>query len=709
MLGDAAVAVHPEDPRYKNLIGQFIDLPLANRRIPIIADDHCDPEFGTGCVKITPAHDFNDYEVGKRHQLPLINIFDKNAAVLPQAHEEFKGLDRFQARKAIIKSLNALQLLEKIEDHALKIPKGDRSGTIIEPWLTDQWYVATKPLAEPAINVVEQGKIQFIPQQYENMYFSWMRNIQDWCISRQLWWGHRIPAWYDDSGNVYVERNEDAVRKKYNLGDIPLQQDNDVLDTWFSSGLWTFSTLGWPEQTERLKTFHPTDVLVTGFDIIFFWVARMIMLTLHLTKDEKGASQVPFKTVYVHGLVRDGQGQKMSKSKGNVLDPLDLIDGIELDQLIKKRTKGMMQPKLADKIVRQTKAEFPAGINAYGTDALRFTNCSLASTGRDIKFDMGRIEGYRNFCNKLWNAAHFVIDNTEQYTNNTDHELVELSAVDQWIISELQRTISSITHHLDNFRFDLASQALYEFVWDEYCAWYLELVKPVLWDENASLERQHGTQQTLVCVLEVILRLAHPFMPFITEEIWQKIKKTADVAGETIMLQAWPEESKNLINQTAEDDISWIKSFMLGIRQIRGEMNIAMSKQLNVLLKNASDLDQKRASDYAPLLKKLAKIASIDNATPKEVLPLSATALIGDMELLVPMAGLINKEAELARLDKEIKRLSSEADRIIQKLSNSNFVDKAPAAVIEKEHKKRDQATHAIEKLKEQYQNISDI
>ncbi|KUJ92091.1 MAG: valyl-tRNA synthetase, partial [Pseudomonas sp. 63_8] len=575
MLGDSAVAVHPEDERYKALIGSYVELPLLGRRIPIIADDYCDPEFGTGCVKITPAHDFNDYEVGKRHNLPLINIFDKNAAVLTTAQvfnldgsvneqveanipAQFAGLDRFEARKQIVAAFEAAGLLEKIEDHALKVPKGDRSGTVIEPWLTDQWYVSTKPLAEKAIAVVESGEIQFVPKQYENMYFSWMRDIQDWCISRQLWWGHRIPAWYDDAGNVYVGRDEAEVRAKHNLGDIALRQDEDVLDTWFSSGLWTFSTLGWPQQTDFLKTFHPTDVLVTGFDIIFFWVARMIMLSTHLT------GQIPFKTVYVHGLVRDGQGQKMSKSKGNVLDPLDIVDGIDLEALVAKRTSGMMQPKLAEKIAKQTRAEFPEGIAAYGTDALRFTNLALASTGRDIKFDMGRVEGYRNFCNKLWNAANFVIENTDNQDTGINGEAVELSPVDRWIISALQRTEADVTRHLDAFRFDLAAQTLYEFIWDEYCAWYLELVKPVLWDENAPIERQRGTRRTLVRVLEVILRLAHPFMPFITEEIWQRIKAQAGVQGETLMLQPWPVANESRIDAAAEGDIEWVKQLMLG-------------------------------------------------------------------------------------------------------------------------------------------------
>ncbi|WP_462382056.1 valine--tRNA ligase [Pseudomonas sp. Marseille-QA0892] len=725
MLGDSAVAVHPEDERYKHLIGQFIELPLVGRRIPIVADEYCDPEFGTGCVKITPAHDFNDYEVGKRHSLPLINIFDADAAVIPKAQvfsidgslntdvdtslpSEYAGLDRFEARKQIVAAFDALGLLEKIEDHALKVPKGDRSGTVIEPWLTDQWYVSTKPLAEKAIAAVESGEIQFVPKQYENMYFSWMRDIQDWCISRQLWWGHRIPAWYDDAGNVYVGRDEAEVRAKHGLEETALHQDDDVLDTWFSSGLWTFSTLGWPEQTEALKTFHPTDVLVTGFDIIFFWVARMIMLSTHLT------GQIPFKTVYVHGLVRDGQGQKMSKSKGNVLDPLDIVDGIDLDTLLAKRTTGLMQPKLAEKIAKQTKAEFPEGIASYGTDALRFTFCSLATTGRDIKFDMGRVEGYRNFCNKLWNAANFVIENTDGKDTGVTAEgavdaPVELSSVDRWIISQLQRTEADVTRHLDAFRFDLATQTLYEFIWDEYCAWYLELVKPVLWDEHAPIERQRGTRRTLIRVLEVILRLAHPFMPFITEEIWQRIKAQAGVNGDTLMLQPWPVANEARIDAAAEGDIEWVKTLMLGVRQIRGEMNISMAKRIDVMLANANDEDRRRLNENLPLLTKLAKLESVRVLEANEEAPMSATALVGDMQVLVPMAGLIDKAAELARLDKELQRLQGEVKRVGGKLSNEGFVAKAPADVIEKERAKLAEAEQAVAKLAEQREKIASL
>ncbi|WP_153772662.1 valine--tRNA ligase [Pseudomonas sp. MNR3A] len=723
LLGDVAVAVNPTDERYQALIGKFVELPLVGRRIPIIADDYCDPEFGTGCVKITPAHDFNDYEVGKRHNLPLLNIFHKNATVLAAVQAfnldgsvnenldtllpaQYAGLDRFVARKQMVADLDAQGLLVSVDDHALKVPKGDRSGTVIEPWLTDQWYVSTKPLAEPAIAAVEDGRIQFVPKQYENMYFSWMRDIQDWCISRQLWWGHRIPAWYDEAGQVYVGRNEEEVRTKHGLGsDVVLRQDDDVLDTWFSSGLWTFSTLGWPEQTEFLKKFHSTDVLVTGFDIIFFWVARMIMLTMHLIKNEDGTPQVPFKTVYVHGLVRDGQGQKMSKSKGNVLDPLDIVDGITLEALLEKRTSGLMQPKLAEKIAKQTKAEFPEGIASYGTDALRFTFCSLASTGRDIKFDMGRVEGYRNFCNKIWNAARYVLDKGEDCGQNG--EAYELSLADRWIISQLQRTEAEVTRQLEQFRFDLASQALYEFVWNQYCDWYLELSKPVLWDENAPIERARGTRRTLVRVLEVVLRLAHPFMPFITEEIWQRIAPLAGVQGKTIMLQPWPVANESRIDAGAEGDIEWLKELMVGLRNIRAEMNIGPGKPLPLFLKNANADDQRRLQENEALLKKLAKVETFTVLGEQDEAPLSATALVGDLQVLVPMAGLIDKDAELARLNKEIQRLQGEVQRVGGKLSNAAFVDKAPPAVIEKERAKLAESEQALANFTEQHARIA--
>lgn len=726
VLGDTAVAVHPEDERYQHLIGKTLRLPLVGREIPIVADEYVDPKFGTGCVKITPAHDFNDYEVGKRHNLTLINVLDADGAILKTAQafnidgsvktdidtvlpQAYAGLDRFEARKVVVADFEKLGLLEKIEDHALKVPRGDRSGTVIEPWLTDQWYVKASVLAKPAIEAVEDGRIQFVPKQYENMYFAWMRNIQDWCISRQLWWGHQIPAWYDEQGKVYVGRDEDEVRKQYNLGaDVTLKQDPDVLDTWFSSGLWTFSTLGWPEQTEFLKTFHPSSVLVTGFDIIFFWVARMIMLTMYLIKDEKGNPQVPFKTVYVHGLVRDGQGQKMSKSKGNVLDPLDIIDGIDLETLVKKRTSGLMRPQDAAKIDKQTRKEYADGIAAYGTDALRFTFCSLASTGRDINFDMNRVEGYRNFCNKIWNAARYVLMQCDDQDCGQNGESVELTLADRWIISALQRTEAEVSRHLDQFRFDLATQSLYEFIWNQYCDWYLELSKPVLWDESAPVERLRGTRRTLVRVLETVLRLAHPFMPFITEEIWQSIKGFAGKSGDSIMLQAYPVADETKIDTQAEADIEWLKAFINGIRNIRAEMNINPGKPLEVLLNHYNAEDKRRLQDNEAFLKKLAKLDSVTLLTGNDAPP-SATALVGDMEVLVPIAGLIDKEAELARLEKEIQKLTAEAQRTSGKLSNASFVEKAPAEVIEKERAKLAEAEQAISRLNEQRSKIINL
>ncbi|HSB95241.1 MAG TPA: valine--tRNA ligase [Spongiibacteraceae bacterium] len=708
MLGDTAVAVNPHDERYQHLIGKMIKLPLTEREIPIIADDYVDKEFGTGCVKITPAHDFNDYEVGKRHHCPLINIFTADAIINDNAPEKYRGLDRFAARKQVVADLEALDLVEKIEPHTLKVPRGDRSGVVIEPWLTDQWYVDAKKLAIPAIAAVENGDIQFVPQQYENMYFSWMRDIQDWCISRQLWWGHQIPAWYDNSGNIYVGRSEAEVRAKNNLGDAPLRRDDDVLDTWFSSALWTFSTLGWPEQTADLKTFHPTNVLVTGFDIIFFWVARMIMLTLHFIKDENGVPQVPFRQVYVHGLVRDAEGQKMSKSKGNVLDPIDLIDGIDLESLVAKRTSGMMQPQLAAKVEKSTRKQFPEGIAPYGTDALRFTYYSLASTGRDIKFDIGRIDGFRNFCNKIWNATRYVLSNCEEQDcgANGDSDYT-LSLADRWIISALQRTEAEVEKAFAGYRFDFAAQAIYEFVWNEYCDWYLELSKPVLWDETADPAQKKGTRRTLIRVLEATLRLLHPLMPFITEEIWQRVAPLTGRTGDTIMLQNYPLADETRIDAGAEADIAWLKAVILGVRNIRGEMNISPAQEIPLLLRNGDAEDRRRSAANATFLKKLAKIASIDWLEVDAEAPLAATQLAGSMELLVPMAGLIDKGAELARLNKEIDKLGKELEKLEGKLGNSDFTARAPAEVVAKEREKCLSLQTALTQLKNQQQAIA--
>ena len=705
MLGDCAVAVHPEDERYADLIGRTVILPLCDREIPIIADDYVDREFGTGCVKITPAHDFNDYEMGRRHGLPIINILNDDAAINDTAPKSYRGLDRLEARHRVVADMDALGLLDKVVGHTLSVPRGDRSGVVIEPYLTDQWYVDAKKMATPAIAAVENGDIQFVPKQWENTYFAWMRDIQDWCISRQLWWGHRIPAWYDTDGNFYVGENEEAVRKENTLGDETiLCQDEDVLDTWFSSALWTFSTLGWPDETEELATFHPSSVLVTGFDIIFFWVARMIMMTLHLRQE------VPFHTVYIHGLVRDSDGQKMSKSKGNVIDPIDLIDGIELEQLILKRTSGMMQPQLATKIEKSTRRQFPDGIESYGTDALRFTYYSLASTGRDIKFDIGRIEGYRNFCNKIWNAARYVLMNCEDEDCGTQNDsTVELSLADRWIISKLQETTAEVTRAVANYRFDMASQALYEFIWNEYCDWYLELSKSVLWDDDASHEAKRGTRQTLIRVLEIWLRMLHPMMPFITEEIWQSVGPLAGKLGPTIMLQPYPEPNEHDIDFRANEDIEWLKVVIEGVRNIRGEMNIPPGKELSVLLRKGDENDRLRLSKNSQYLRKLAKISHIDWLAADDAVPLAATALAGELEILVPMAGLIDKDAEINRLNREIGKLESDQTRLQGKLGNAAFVDKAPAAVVAKEKDKMHTQRQALETLREQLQRIRGI
>jgi valyl-tRNA synthetase len=718
MLGDCAVAVHPNDERYKHMIGELVELPLTGRKIPIIADEeHVDPEFGTGCVKITPAHDFNDYAVWQRHrdevaitEQPhggLINIFTVDAAIrtnsgsennlIPQA---YIGMDRYQARKQILADLDSAGLLQETREHKLMVPHGDRSGAVIEPLLTNQWYVKVGPLAEPAIKVVEDGTIRFIPDNWKNTYFSWMRDIQDWCISRQIWWGHRIPAWYDKAGNIYVGRSEDEIRAEHNLdSEYELTQDPDVLDTWFSSALWPFSTLGWPEETERLKTFYPTSVLVTGFDIIFFWVARMIMMGL------KFMGEVPFREVYVHGLVRDGEGQKMSKSKGNVLDPIDVIDGIDLESLINKRTRNMMQPHLAERIERLTRKNIPDGIPAFGTDALRFTFAAMAATGRDIKFDINRIEGYRNYCNKLWNAARYVLMNTENHDCGLESE-VELSAADQWITSRLQETIKTATSAVESYRFDHMAQAIYDFTWNEYCDWYLELSKTILNSDSVTELQKQGTRRTLIVVMENLLRLAHPIIPYITEEIWQRVAPLAGVEGETIMLQSYPEYNGDLVNRQATDDIDWAMAFILGVRRIKAEMDIAPGKPVPVLLSHASSEDEQRLEAARPYINFLAKTESIELLQPGKHEPESAIALVGEMKILIPLAGLIDKDAELTRLQKEIDKLEKETVRLNGKLSNSSFVEKAPEAVVNKEREKLSEAEKALAHLAEQAKKI---
>lgn len=732
LFGDSAVAVHPDDERYQHLVGQNIVLPISGRLVPIIADDYVEKDFGTGCVKITPAHDFNDYEVGKRCALPLINIFNKYAEVLPEfeyiakageaisktipAPTDYIGLERFEARKQLVIQAEKEGWLEKIEPYDLKAPRGDRSGVIVEPLLTDQWYVKIAPLAEPAVEAVKDGRIKFVPEQYTNMYMAWMNNIQDWCISRQLWWGHRIPAWYDAEGNVYVGRNEDEVREKYNIAEhIKLDQDEDVLDTWFSSGLWTFSTLGWTGDAEKdalndaLKTFHPTDLLVTGFDIIFFWVARMIMMTMHFMKNEDGTPQVPFKTVYVHGLVRDGEGQKMSKSKGNVLDPLDLIDGIDLDSLVKKRTFGLMNPKQADKIEKSTRKEFPDGINSYGTDAVRFTFCALANTGRDIKFDLKRVEGYRNFCNKIWNATRFVLMNIEgqEISQHAQPELWELP--EQWIISRLQHAEAQVHQAFSTYRLDLAAQSIYDFIWNEYCDWYVELTKPVLNDPNVSTARKAEVRRVLLSVMETSLRLTHPLMPYLTEEIWQTLAPMLGREGKTIMTATYPIADKNKINDQAEIDMSWLQGLIGAVRNIRGEMGLGNARLLPILLKNISTVERTQIERIEPLFKALAKIESIEFLTDDQEPPLSSSSVVGHASVFVPMKGLIDPKAELARLQKDLDKIQKQHDQIANKLSNEGFVKKAPPAVVDGEKAKLAEFAQQLNKVRHNMEQIANL
>jgi valyl-tRNA synthetase len=704
LLGDTAVAVHPDDERYKHLIGQKVELPMCNRQIPIIADTYVDPAFGTGCVKITPAHDFNDYEVGQRHKLPLINILTKDGAINENGPEKYRDMDRFECRKQLVRDLETAGLVEKIEPHKLKVPRGDRSGVVIEPYLTNQWYVATKTLAEPAIKAVEDGQVQFVPKQWENTYFAWMRDIQDWCISRQLWWGHRIPAWYDANGNIYVAATEAEARKKYQLADsVKITQDEDVLDTWFSSALWTFGTLGWPEQTEYLKRFHPTDVLVTGFDIIFFWVARMMMMTLKFT------NQIPFKTVYVHGLIRDAEGQKMSKSKGNVLDPIDLIDGITLEALLKKRTDSMMQPQLAQKIEKATRKQFPDGIQAYGTDAMRYTFYSLASTGRDINFDMGRIEGYRNFCNKIWNAARYVFMNCEEQPVTKPARQHDYSRADLWIQSRFQAALKKVNENVATYRFDLVSQSVYDFFWNEYCDWYLELSKPVLWDEKASAEQKNATRYTLLSILEQSLRLAHPLMPFITEEIWQKAAKLLNISGPTIMLQPYPQEDPAVVSQDVESEVEWVKNVVLALRNIRGELNISPAKAIPALFSKGTALDKQLLEAHRQFLIKLAKLESIEWHSDPANAPPASMQLAGDMEIRVPLAGLIDVKAEQARLTKEIDKLKADSAKIQNQLANERFVANAPPAVVAKERERLSNFASSLQLLQDQLAKLSTL
>jgi len=695
MLGDSAVAVHPDDARYQNLIGKSINLPLTDRRIPIIADDYVDMEFGTGCVKITPAHDFNDYEIGQRHDLEIINVLTDDAKINTNAPLEYQGLDRFDARKVIVKDLEKQDLIEKIDPHTLMVPRGDRTNSIIEPYMTDQWFVKVEPLAEPAIEAVKNGSIRFVPENWEKTYFNWMENIEDWCISRQIWWGHRIPAWYDNDGKFYVAESLEDAQSQAGKS-VELTQDNDVLDTWFSSALWPFSTLGWPEKTPELSRFYPTSVLVTGFDIIFFWVARMIMFGL------KFANDVPFKDIYITGLIKDGNGQKMSKSKGNVLDPIDLIDGINLEELLDKRTQGMMQPKLAERIQNQTKKEFPNGIPAFGTDAIRFTFTALASFGRDIKFDLKRVEGYRNFCNKLWNASRFVLMNLESRSINYD---AALSSQDKWILSRLQHVKIEVEKHLSDYRLDLMSQTLYEFVWHDYCDWYLELSKPLL----ESKKTKEGCEATLIKVLSETLTLLHPIIPFITEEIFEQSQKIQSKPDNKLIALSFPEVEKELFNDDAEVEINWLKDFILGIRKIRGEMNISPGKLLPCFIKDYSAKDQIFIDNNKSIIFTLAKLDSIALLSPNDEEDESAIALVGEMKILIPLAGLIDKKDEQDRLNKEIEKLQKLKNQFSVKLSNEKFINGAPEAVVNNEKEKLETTESTLKDLKEQLEKISKI
>jgi len=697
MLGDTAVAVNPEDPRYADLHGIELELPLTGRRIPVITDSYVDIEFGSGCVKITPAHDFNDYEMGKRHGLEVINVLNDDASINDNAPQVYRGMDRFAARKRIVADLEAAGLLEKIEPHVLMVPHGDRSGAVVEPYLTDQWYVKIAPLAKPAIEAVEDGRIRFVPENWSKTYFDWMHRIEDWCISRQLWWGHRIPAWYDPDGNIHVGMDEADARRRSGLGeDVTLRQDEDVLDTWFSSALWPFSTLGWPEETPRLDKYYPTNVLVTGFDIIFFWVARMIMMGLKFMGD------VPFREVYVHGLIRDAHGQKMSKSKGNVLDPLDLIDGISLEDMIRKRTSGLMQPHMAPLIEKNIRQNFPEGTSAYGCDALRFTFAALATNGRDIRFDTGRVEGYRNFCNKLWNAAKFVLMSTE---GQEVHAVALDSPADRWIVSRLNNMVGEVRRHIDDYRLDLASQRLYEFIWNEYCDWYLELSKPVVY--KGSEDERNAARYTLLHVLECSLRALHPFMPFVTEEIWQRLKTPLAIEGDSIMLQPYPETGPS--DAAAEEEIGWLQSVLQGVRNIRAELNVSPGKVLDVSFQAGSAADRERQRKFASLLTGVGKISIGQWLDESEDTSEYSVALVGDLKVLVSLKGLVNVADELARLGKLLEREQAELKKSEGKLGNHKFVNNAPEAVVAQERQRLEEFNTKVAGFKEQIKKLNKL
>ena len=698
LFGDTAVAVNPADERYRHLVGRRLRLPLTQRLIPIIADEHVDASFGSGCVKITPAHDFNDYEVGRRHGLAAINVFTPRAELNENVPEGFRGLARTVARERVLEALAAAGLLERTEPHRMTVPRGDRSGAVLEPYLTDQWFVKVAPLAAPAIAAVESGRTRFVPENWAKTYFEWMRNIRDWCISRQLWWGHRIPAWYDEAGNVYVARSEREVRARHGLGvDVALRQDPDVLDTWFSSALWPFSTLGWPERTAELQRYYPTTVLLTGFDIIFFWVARMMMFGL------KFMGEVPFREVYIHGLIRDEHGEKMSKSKGNVIDPLDIVDGIDLPALLVKRTSGMMQPQLRPAVEKATRTQFPDGIAAHGTDALRFTFAALAAPSRDIRFDLARVAGYRNFCNKLWNAARFV---TGVCAGQDTTAAAELSVADRWIRSRFGRALATVEQALADYRFDYAANALYEFAWHEYCDWYLELTKPVLQTQLFPASVRHGALRTLTEILEALQRALHPIMPFITEAIWQRTAPLTGRSGETVMLAPYPRPEEFPTDAASESEVGWIQALVLAVRQIRGEMNINPGRRIPVLLKGTSAQDRQRLEQHRPYLERLAVTTTIEPLSAEATAPESATALIGELVVLVPMAGLIDAAAECERLQKLLNRAESDLAKVRTRLENASFVSQAPAAVVAGEQARAVELERMATGLKDQLARV---